>query len=335
MSAGKPVKRRTTVRIPEELYTLLRIAAAKDNTTHEAIFVEALQRELERRKHIEIRELKEIPNEFNATLAEIFLQFLPTPCAIKDRNGRIIWVNFSYERLCRMSLEQLKDKTLKDVGLVDYISEESEERIENDIKNIFATGKPRELYEDLVIDGQERILFRAQLFRFGDENQYLGDISFNEQNIFQHEWTINSKTLNQLRKTSLSQEIKNLFVPFLEAANISAAIKEVIGEGYDSKIIWANKEYQRLTNENVEKVIGNTTKNVFELKPGDTLLMNDQKVFETKVALFDKVALPGRSARWSLRFPLLDDWGKVKFLGVVSPDFQHAESSIFKSMTSA
>lgn len=327
MSTDKPVKRRTTVRIPEELYTLLRIAAAKDNTTHEAIFVEALQREFERREHIEIRELKEIPDEFNSTLAEIFLQSLPTPCAIKDKRGRIIWVNFSYERLCRVSLEQLKDKTLKDVGLVDYISEESETIIENDIKKIFMTGEPRELYEDLVIDGQERILFRAQLFPFGDKKQYLGDISFNEQNIFQHEWSLNTNTLNRLRKTRVSSEVKNLFMPFLEAANISAAIKEIIGDGYDSKIIWANREYQSLKKEDVNEVIGNTTMNVFGLKPGDVLLKNDQKVFETKVALFDKTTLHGRNPRWSLRFPIVDDWGRVKFLGVVSPDFRHAESS--------
>lgn len=316
------------MRIPEELHSHLRIAAAKDDTTQEAIFIEALQRELERRKHMDVRELSEISRTFNATLAEMFLQFLPTPCAIKDKMGRIKWVNFAYEHLCRMPLEHLEGRTLKEVGLVDYLSETSEVKLEEDIRDIFETGRSKELYEDVVIEAQGRILFRAQLFPFGDQNQYLGDISFNERNIFQHEWAMETTTLSQLRKTSVKEDIMNLFEPFLEAANISIAIKEAIGDGYDSRIIWANKEYKNLRTEGVNEVINNTTSNVFGLKPGHVLLINDQKVFQSKVALFDKITLSGGSPRWSLRFPIFDDWGKVQFLGVVSPDFQHAESSL-------
>jgi hypothetical protein len=320
----------TTVRLPIELHSLLRGAAIADGVTSEAIIKEALRRELNRRNFGKPSEFGDPPNEWGPALAEIFLQFLPTPCSIKDENAKIVWVNFSYEDLCRKSLSELEGKSIEETGLLDDFFDAVE--IEIDIRKVFEDKIPREFTEGISIKGQERILIRAQRFLFCTDRKYLGDFSFDEKGLRKRkQWSIKTNVADRLRHASKTDSFNELFIPFLETAPISIALKRPVSGGNDTTIVWHNKVYGDLVRlvGNNEELIDRTTREILNLPDGHEILEAEKLVVTSKQAVFVREQIHELDKRWSLRFPIFDIEGLVKYVGVVSPEF-----SVSKVMTS-
>jgi PAS domain-containing protein len=307
--------KRTTLRLPTELHRQLRVTAAEQRTTSEAILVEAVRRELERRNATP-RRLIEIPSAMNSLLAELLIQSMPTFALIKDRRARIVWVNAFFEKALQSPLSQVVGVTITEAGLIEGIQKET---IDENVRQALKDKRPMMSVEGMVLKGLGSVTARTQRFVFGDG--FLGDISFVENDIKTRHFDTDRDVVSRMQRTLLDRNVSGLLVPFLEAAPLSIAVKKPVGG--DSMILWANSEYLRLTRaKKIEHVIGRTTREVFRLPPAHAILSNEADVAESGRALMAKEALPSRQPRWSLRFPIFDAHGSVALLGVVSPDFQ-------------
>lgn len=310
---------RTTLRLPSELHRRLKMTAAAFGTTSEAILLEAVRRELERRGAAQLRAIT-IPTAMNAVLAEIFIQSMPTFALIKDRRASIVWVNFFAERALEMSLSEIVGSTITDLGFTDGIQKETI------LANIQAVLRERGALmskEGMNLKGLGKVTVRAQRYLFDD--RLLGDISFVENDIKDESYPTVMDVLRRMQNTTLEPAVERLLVPFLEAAPVSVAIKRPLGE--DSQIIWGNKVYLELIEKDASDTFGHMTTEVLRLPPDHPILLREAEVVQTGRARMSKEKFHNHEPRWSLRFPIYDADGTIGLIGVVSPDFrQYADS---------
>jgi PAS domain-containing protein len=94
---------------------MLREAAVKSNETVELLVETAITHELESRRLGKL----EIPNRWGPLLTQRFLECVPTPVVIKDREAKILWCNFSYEDLLGRPLGALVGRRITELGLME------------------------------------------------------------------------------------------------------------------------------------------------------------------------------------------------------------------------
>jgi PAS domain-containing protein len=304
--------KRTTLRLPADIHTQLRITAAEEKTTAEQILVDALRNELARRRGGQRRKLD--LETMNAGLAEVFLQSMPTFALIKDSQARILWVNFFFEHALQAPLLRIVGQTITQAGLIEGFQKTT---IEENIRAAFKSKVPTMNIEGMTLKGIGKVMLRAHRFRF--EDRWLGDISFDEHEIKERSIATEPNVLDRLQRIP-EPTGADLFVPFLERAPVAMAIKTPMNG--DSRIIWANDAYARLSKQSPAKVIGRTTREVFALSPHHPVLRNEAEVVQSRLARMSCEELTRGKPRWSLRFPILTSDGHIALLGVVSPDLQ-------------
>lgn len=304
--------KRTTLRLPADIHTLLRITAAEEKTTSERILLEALVNELARRRGSPRRTLD--LGAMNPGLAELFLQSMPTFALIKDSQFRIQWANFFFEKALQIPLLRIVGQTITQAGVIEGFQKTT---IEDNIRAAFKSKVPRMNIEGMTLKGYGKAMLRAHRFRF--ESRWLGDISFDEHEIKDHQVDVESTLLDQLQRMPEPPGAE-LLVPFLARAPVAIAIKKpLVG---DSEILWANDAYSRLRRLSPDKVIGRTTRSVFALPPSHPVIRNEAEVVLSRRARMACEELTRGNPRWSLRFPIFASDGRVTLLGVVSPELQ-------------
>jgi PAS domain-containing protein len=308
---------RTTLRLPTELHRRLKVTAASENTTSEAILVEAVRRELDRRSP-QPRQI-EMPRTMNATLAEIFLQSMPTFALIKDRRGRIVWVNLFVERSLELTLREIIGETITDLGFTDGIQRDT---IQENIRNVVRDGSPRMFTEGMNLKGLGRVTVRAQRYLF---NGMLGDISFVENDINDMSYAAITDVLRRIQRSTLDTGIVELLVPFLAHAPVAIVIKRPMED--DSEILWGNDVYLNLVGKNADETFGRLTTEVLGVSHDHPIVQRENEVVERRRARMSKESLPRHAPRWSLRFPIYDHDGAVALIGVVSPNFQQTDAN--------
>ena len=310
---------RTTLRLPSELHRRLKMTAAAFGTTSEAILIEAVRRELERRGSAHLRTV-EIPATMSAALGEIFLQSMPTFALIKDRRARITWVNFFTERALEMSLGEIVGATITDLGFTDGIQKET---ILENIRNVLEGSGPLMSKEGMHLRGLGKVTVRAQRYIFGD--RMLGDVSFVENDIKDDSYPTATDVLRRMQRTTLEPAVEHLLVPFLEAAPVAIVIKRPLGN--DSQLVWANRVYLALIERDANEAFGRMTTEALGIPHDHPILLHEAEVVQTGRARMSKEKFHHHDARWSLRFPIYDQEGTIALIGVVSPDFQQNAAS--------
>jgi PAS domain-containing protein len=289
------------------------MTAAAQGVTSEAILVEAVRRELERRG-ARLRAVK-MPSSMSPLLAEIFVQSMPTFALLKDRRARIIWVNSFFERALDVPLAQIIGATITDLDLTDGIQKET---ILENIHHVLREGGALMSKEGMNLKGLGKVTVRAQRFVFN--NSMLGDISFVENDIKDDSYPAATEVLRHMQHTALDPSVEPLLIPFLDDAPISIAIKRPAGE--DSEIVWGNKEYLKLIGKVSTNTFGRLTTEVLKLPHEHPILLREAEVLRTGRARMSREKLHKHDPRWSLRFPIYDPEGAISFVGVVSPDFR-------------
>ena len=306
---------RTTLRLPTELHRQLKMTAAATHTTSEAILVDALRNELGRRG-ARFRTIT-IPGEMNPLLAEIFLQSLPTFALIKDRTGRIQWLNAFAEWTLEVRLADVRLRRITDLGLTEGIQDEE---INEHIRYVTQKREARMFKEGMKLKGLGRVIIRAQRFMF--ENR-LGDISFVE-NFIKDDWypTV-TDVLRRMEHTTIHQEISDLLVPFLETAPIAIAIKRPLAQ--NSVVIWGNTTYLELVKKSRTETFGHTTTQILGIQQSHPIIAREMEVMDQGRVRMSKEHFHEHE-RWSLRFPIFDEKGTIALLGVISPNFKQSDS---------
>jgi PAS domain-containing protein len=306
---------RTTLRLPAELHQRLKMIAASQRTTSEAILEEALRRELDRRGGP--ARCITIPDTMDAVLAELFLESMPTFALIKDRHARIVWVNGFAERALKRSLPEILRCTITELGFTNGLQRET---IEENINRVLDTGEPLPSKEGMNLSGLGKVTIRAHRFMVND---ILGDISFIEDEIRDEPYPAATDVIARLQCTTPDARIERLLLPFLERAPVAIAIKRPLEK--DSEIVWGNKTYLELIGREEFDVFGRTTTDALQLPHTHPIIKHETEVATTGRARMAKEQFHHRE-RWSLRFPIFDDKNAVRFVGVVSPDFKHHDA---------
>jgi len=294
------------------------MTAASLRTTSEAIFIEAVRRELERLGSAQLRAL-EIPGAMNAVLAELFLQSMPTFALIKDQRATIVWVNAFAERALEMSRGDIVGSNITDLGFTDGIQKET---ILENIQSVLRDRRPLMSKEGMNLNGLGKVTVRAQRYVFGDG--MLGDISFIENDINDNSYPAVSDVLRHMQHGTLEPTVEPLLVPFLDVAPLAIAIKRPAA--HDSEIVWGNKMYLELIEREATETFGRTTSDVLGLPADHAILARETEVIQTGRARMSKEKFHHHDARWSLRFPIYNHEGAIALIGVVSPDFQQYAS---------
>jgi len=302
----------TTVRLPPELSRQLKITAAHLDVSIQDFLISIIRQELERHGYETERQIV-IPSTMTPALAELVLLSMPCFAVIKDRQARIEWINYFYEKELDAPLLRVAGRSFTEAGLARGFSKE---RIEANIRRTFKSGQPTPSIETMVIK-ERYVTVRAQRFVF-NENK-LGDISFIVGDIHERDFDADPNVILRMQKTKLDPRLETLFVPFLEAAPVAIAVKRPPAER-NSVIVWANEAYVQLTGKKkAGDVIGRTTREVFRLPHDHPVLLSEARVAKGQ-ARMSREKLPGLPERWSLRFPIFDHHGKVALIAVVSPD---------------
>jgi PAS domain-containing protein len=308
---------RTTLRLPADLHLRLKMTAASQRTTSEAILVEALQRELDRRSG-PARTIT-MPERMDPVLAELLLESMPTFALIKDRHARIAWVNGFAERALKRSLAEIRDCTITELGVTNGLQRET---IEENIARVLDTGEPFSSKEGMHLTGLGKVTIRAHRFMV---DSMLGDISFVEDEIKDEPYPAATDVLARLQRTAPHPHIEGRLLPFLEHAPVAIALKRPLEK--DSAIVWGNKTYLELIGREEFTAFGGTTTSVLQLPHDHPIITHETEVARTGRARMAKEQFHHHDARWSLRFPIFDETNSVRFIGVVSPNFKQRDAS--------
>lgn len=294
------------------------MTAASQRTTSEAILVEALSRELERRG-AGPRAIT-IPETMNEVLAELFLESLPTFALLKDRHARIVWVNGFAERVLELRLAEILRCRITELGFTNGLQRET---IEENIRRVLDTGEPYPSKEGMHLSGLGKVTIRAHRFMVDD---MLGDISFIEDEIKEEAYPAATDAIARVQRTTLDAGIERILLPFLEQAPVAIAIKRPTGK--DSEIVWGNNTYLELIDRDRSEAFGATTTGALRLPHDHPIVEHELEVAQTGRAKMAKEKFHHHGSRWSLRFPIFDEHKVVRFVGVVSPDFKHRDASV-------
>jgi PAS domain-containing protein len=228
---------------------------------------------------------------------------------MKDSSGRIYWINRFFSKVFGVSLVNVVGKPITDVL---HVNAGQRETIEENIRQAV-----REKVPSFTIEIVGKMSFRAERFPF--DKSMLGDVSFDQKQIREHEIEVDREVLPVMERRA-APGVERLFVPFVEAAPVAMAIKRPL-EG-DSLILWANDAFLQLTEKKAKDVFGRTTSQVFGLPREHRIFQNEKRVVTEERAYMGKEEVRPGMPRWSLRFPIFDAQGNVALLGVVSPDYQ-------------
>ncbi len=311
------------VRVPKGLRDRLK-QLAKDSSMQE-IMRRAIESEI---KAAENASLPPMSDDFS--LAQRFLECIPTPVVIKDLDARIVWCNLAYEQLFNRSQSEMKGHTIQSLGLMDKYSGE---RLSEDINEI-QKGKnrdaPIEFWEPVTIGRRNRV-FKA--FRFGFETKLggrkvglIGDISFEWSAIQLGERIPFDKDIGDYLLKNDATELRMMFQSFLERCPTAIAIKTL-----SSRIEWCNPVYLGLIGKatgrepQLTEVKGLTTREIFKLNPTDAIVQHDATVGQTNVWICAIEQLPNLRPRTSLRFPIPGPERQPAFVGVASAEFLHRD----------
>jgi PAS domain S-box-containing protein len=311
---------KTTVRLPRQLHQSMKERLANSRGDNiESFIAKAIERELLVRRDGAFL----VPNEWTTPLtAQRFLEFMPTPAVIKDREARIVWCNAALEDLFGRSRGELVGREVSDLGVVDA---PSAVRLARDFRKILDRGKTKAQFWEPVsfaTRGGQMTLFRAHRFVFRlDKVPFVGDISFDWQQMRPglHR-KVDEQLVQRIRSSPPSAEIARLFEPFLEACPVAIAIKTV-----ESKVVWCNEEYAKLVGENRNTVAGSTTAELFNLPATHPIVQNEDAVARAGVWMYATERLPRWKPRTSLRFPIYRSPSDVVLIGVVSAEFQQGD----------
>ena len=309
---------RTTVRLPKHLHSRLREAVAASDGRTETLIEAAIENELDARG----LGMLEALTEWSPSLAQRFLECLPTPAVIKDSEARIEWCNFAYEDLFQLPRNYVVSKKVTDLHLFD---QESSVRLDRDIKAIQRSrnNEAREFWEPLTLMSRRlTLLFRAQRFVFRTSPKrpiLLGDISFDCSQILPgHTRPSNHDLPKRLRASAVVNEVRLYFQPFLSVCPAAIAIKDLHGV-----MVWCNAECQKLAgDQKLSDLVGKDTKTIFHLSETHPVVQNEFTVGHTNVWMYAVEALPEKKPRTSLRFPILGNNGYPAFIAVVSAEFR-------------
>ncbi len=294
------------------------MTAAADRTTSEAILVEALRRELERRGAGPARRIS-VPVAMDGVLAELFLESMPTFTLIKDRHARILWVNGFAERALKLTLQEILGCTITELGFTNGLQRET---IEANIRRVLDTREPFPSKEGMNLSGLGRVTIRAHRFMIGD---MLADISFVEDEIKEEPYPAVKDVLARLRHRTPDGSITGLLIPFLEHAPVAMALKRPLET--DSEIVWGNRTYMELVGREPFETFGGTTTDVLQVAKDHPIITHEMEVARSGRARMSKEKFLHHDSRWSLRFPIFDEHNAVRFVGVVSPDFKQQDAS--------
>jgi PAS domain-containing protein len=304
------------MRLPSDLHRRLKMTAASGGTTSEAILIEAVRRELDRRGSAIIRPVA-VPDAMNGLLAEIVIQSMPTFALIKDDQARIVWVNLYTQRALKRTSNQIVGSKITDLGLTDGIQKDT---IEANIQHVLAKRQSWPSKEGMNLTGLGKVTIRAHRYIVNDA---LGDISFVEDDIREARFPIVDDAVQRMQQTTLDPTIETLFLPFLETAPVAIVVKQPTTN--DSIIIWGNKEYLDLIRTPASKAFGQPSTSVLRIAHDHPIINHELEVARTGHARMAKERFQDHAARWSLRFPIHDAHGKIPLIGVVSPDFKQTD----------
>jgi len=294
------------------------MTAASQRTTSEAILVEAVRRELDRRTAGTVRTIR-MPDTMDPVMAELFIESMPTFALLKDQHGRIRWVNSFAERALKLSLEEILGCTITELGITNGLQRET---IENNIRRVLETREPSWSKEGIHLSGLGKVTIRAHRFM---ADEMLGDISFVEDEIKEEQYPTSTDVLPRLQRTTPDEHIERVLIPFLTHAPVAIAVKRPLEE--DSEIVWGNKTYLDLIERHEAEAIGGRTSAVLRLPRDHPIIVHETEVARSGRARMAKEQFHHHDARWSLRFPIFDEKNVVRFIGVVSPDFKKSDAS--------
>jgi hypothetical protein len=308
-------EKRTTFRLDAELHQKLKTFAARKEKTADELVNLAIESFLIQQG--ELRQRWKNADVWGPDLAELFLQFLPTPCVLKHADDfSIAWYNLSFSLLLQKPLSLARGKSLKDLNLgTDFLLEIATANMK---KSVEAQAPTKDIEELVLPSGG--VSFRAERFVFGGK-KWLGDFSFVQREIREHDLTDwkPSEVLNRLRKSPPPEDLSDVLVELVHESPTAAVIKRAEDP---QVIIYSNKEYNRLAKQDP---IGKTVQQVFKgLGDNHLVVTNDHKVRDLKVATCEKAQLPSMysdTPRWSYRFPIMNPDGNVRFVASISPDF--------------
>ncbi len=307
---------RTTLRLPSDLHRRLKMTAASQRTTSEAILIEAIRRELDRRGSAIVRPVV-VPDTMNALLAEIFVQSMPTFALIKDRDARIVWVNLYTERALKRQSKDIVGSRITDLGFTDGIQKDT---IEANIQSVLRHARALPSMEGINPAGLGKVTVLAYRYLL---IEMLADISFVKDEIREASFPVIEDALQRMQQATLDPSIEARFLPLLEGAPVAIAIKRPTSN--DSIIIWGNAVYLALIRKSARQAFGRSTTSVLDLPHEHPIVAHELDVASTGHARMAKEEFHDHGPRWSLRFPIYDRHGGIPLVGVVSPDFKQTD----------
>jgi PAS domain-containing protein len=269
-----------------------------------------------------------VPSEWSPSLAQRFLECLPTPVVIKatgDGGGRIVWCNFAYEDLTGLSRGAMLHRS---VGELNVMDDRSAQRVEQDIRSMQGglASEPVAFWEPLTLTRRRgrTSIFRAYRFllqREGNPRMFLGDISFDWGRIrLGVSFPRIRHVEHRLGVSAVTKGVRDLFQPFLSACPVAVAIKD-----NDTKMIWCNAEYEAVVGRDLASMRGLRTVEILDVEDTDPLVQNEHTVLDTNQCLYAVDFQKDGKPRTSLRFPIVGDGGDTRLLGVVSAEFQQQD----------
>lgn len=314
---------RTTIRLPKDVHEMLKDVASKLDETAEALIARSLRETLPKLSfHLRV----EHPVGWGEILALRFVQFMPAPFVIKGRDESVIYANPAYEHEFGVNLAQLRGKQITDFGFLSF----QRGQLHNDFKEVVETEAPRHFIEAMTLQNRMTIPYQVIRYVFNTlDAHYVGDFSFRWATVYATDEDRQGLSTDQLCEAILNAhphlDIARLVVPALEKAPLSIVIKDA----ESMRTVWCNATFVDLAKkvrkgvQTKDDLIGRTTKEIWGLSDHHPIVLNDAAVVHAKKGdYFNERLTTASRFRTSLRFPILGKEGKVRFLGVVSPNFQ-------------
>lgn len=310
-----------TVRIDRELHQALHRTAQSEVLSAQQLMERAIRREIAR---LEMVRCTPPPLEPEIRMGYLFMLTAPTPMVIKDELGLIVWANLCYQRSLGASLESLRGKALRDIGLKSWESSAIEEDIQEVLKG--KVGGSKWCVEPIHIPGRGRVLYGTHRFLFSAEgHNFLGDVSFDWAQISPEMRDVPDDLYEQIGRAFFPPGVSLLFLPFLDSCPTTIAIKDTAGV-----IRYCNQAYATLAErkkpENLRRtakeLVGRTAKEIWGLSDAHPVVANDSLVATRNRWMYAHETVDEEvGARVSLRFPIPGNNGEVVYLGAISPDF--------------